>query len=50
MTTAACGASRTALISDLSLPASARSETSRVSAGMVAIVTSSRELVSQLIS
>src|SRR5437899_2755947 len=39
MTMAACGASRTALITDLSLPAAARSEASRVFAGIVAIVT-----------
>src|SRR2546425_11878303 len=39
MTMAARGASRAALITDLSLPAAARSEASRVSAGMVAIVT-----------
>src|SRR3989449_7761775 len=39
MTMAACGASRTALITDLSLPTDARSEASRVFAGIVAIVT-----------
>src|SRR5213593_3709917 len=46
MTMAACGASRTVLITDLSLPAAVRSEASRVCAGIVAIVTyfdSSRE-------
>src|SRR2546427_1623149 len=40
MTMAACGASRTVLITDLSLPAAVRSEASRVCAGIVAIVTS----------
>src|SRR6266545_2744737 len=39
MTMAARGASCTALITDLSLPAAARSEASRVFAGIVAIVT-----------
>src|SRR2546428_13118620 len=46
MTMAACGASRSVLITDLSLPAAVRSEASRVCAGIVAIVTyldSSRE-------
>src|SRR2546422_5466113 len=40
MTMAACGAPRTVLITDLSLPAAVRSEASRVCAGIVAIVTS----------